>query len=672
MRWAAVLAAVIMVLPAAAQAAPFGERPFQELPGDEVATCLQATGTPGGLALYRPHGIDLLSANADVAARHERVEIGPLGTCAETVVASSGAAVVAGWRPHGRGVRAVVRDPGGAFGTSVSLGSSEVFLPALAVAISPGGHAVVAWAEGRGSIYDNEPRMRVVAARRAPGGAFGPAEQLSEWEYTSSYGVADVRAGIDASGVATVVWARGLRSHHELAAVWAATAAPGAGFAPRRLTGAAISDRPALAVAPDGWALVAHNSYGGTRAYERRPGATEFARLASIPGDLIQGPPAVAVREGGGGIVAWRTDPYLPTAGVRAAVRAGPGPFGAPQDVAQQPGTVGSVFSRVARRANEPPGDFGRADLGAALALDGRALLAWTARRSEPSTAMTTHVASGTLAGGFDAPAALGGTLRDVNGVAPLFLPDGRAALAWTDNHGPGAESPPSGGGRLHLAVEGASPRPQPAPPRLTLSARRTQRIHATRSPRMVGECDRPCDLRVLVGSERGFPSFTLRANRPTRIPLPSIYEGLPTGAVRVPVLVSASGATPVARRTLRIRVVLRPPRPVPAPLDVRAERDGNAIVVRWRSAAAASGTTYRVTGLLRRSAIDDSPLDSRAWRTVPGADGPGSWPDYPELEKSNGYGSSRAATMTAGGTTTCSRPSADTRRHRLRARGRD
>ena len=333
--------------------------------------------------------------------------------------------------PMAAGVRAVVRDPGGAFGTSVSLGSSEVFCRRWPWRFRL---AAMPWWRGRrrGSIYDNEPRMRVVAARRAPGGAFGPAEQLERVGVHVLVRGRRRESGIDASGVATVVWARGLRRTTSWRRSRAATAAPGAGFAPRRLTGAAISDRPALAVAPDGWALVAHNSYGGTRAYERRPGATEFARLASIPGDLIQGPPAVAVREGGGGIVAWRTDPYLPTAGVRAAVRAGPGPFGAPQDVAQQPGTVGSVFSRVARRANEPPGDFGRAGLGAALGAGrpgaaGVDRATFGAQHGDDDSRRVRHARRR-----FDAPAALGGTLRDVNGVAPLFLP-GRTRRACMD-----------------------------------------------------------------------------------------------------------------------------------------------------------------------------------------------------------------------------------------------
>ena len=34
------------------------------LPDNEQATCLRATGTPGALALFRPHGTELFAESA--------------------------------------------------------------------------------------------------------------------------------------------------------------------------------------------------------------------------------------------------------------------------------------------------------------------------------------------------------------------------------------------------------------------------------------------------------------------------------------------------------------------------------------------------------------------------------------------------------------------------------
>jgi hypothetical protein len=171
----------------AAQAAPLAELPFEPLPSRAVATCLRATGTPSGLAIFGPISVrssstDLLAAGPGGTTRTARVDFGALVDCAGVAIAPSGAAVVAGavTRPEDHAeVRAVVREPGGAFALPLTLGDADVDEPAVAAAVSSSGHAVVAWMQSRGDTSEGEARFRIVAARRSPGGAFGAFQRLS-------------------------------------------------------------------------------------------------------------------------------------------------------------------------------------------------------------------------------------------------------------------------------------------------------------------------------------------------------------------------------------------------------------------------------------------------------------------------------------------------------------
>jgi hypothetical protein len=193
--------------------------------------------------------------------------------------------------------------------------------------------------------------------------------------------------------------------------------------------------RATLAVAPDGRAVAAYEGVDSVRAYERAPGAARFT--TALPPQQ-GGAPVVAVRDGGGALIAWRSDGRDPTAGFVATVRTAAGPFGQPQEIAPDVSTFSAfdgLFYAFSGSGPFPPPDDGNAALKVALAPDGRALLAWGGGE-QSRAAVTPRIAAGTLDAGFGTPQRLGGPVRDANGVAPLFLADGRAALAWTDNSG--------------------------------------------------------------------------------------------------------------------------------------------------------------------------------------------------------------------------------------------
>ena len=216
--------------------------------------------------------------------------------------------------------------------------------------------------------------------------------------------------------------------------------------------------RPALAVAGDGRALLVYgDTVDGPVTFERPPGGA-FARVAVGGRDGAEWP-AVALRRGGGAVIAWKgfgENVYAVRRSARTA-------FGAVERVAGESSSpFGLVYAELVGSSpfGARPYDADNAQLAAALAPDGRALLAWA-----EGTPARPWLASGTLSGGFGAPQRLGSPLRDANGVVPLFLAGGRAAVAWTDNAGLGSQRDlPRGGGRLHLAVDGAPRTAGPAP----------------------------------------------------------------------------------------------------------------------------------------------------------------------------------------------------------------
>jgi hypothetical protein len=616
-----------LALAPSASAAPLNELPFQALPERGPAACLRGTGVAGGLALFGPPGsADLWQASGSATARGERARLGLHPQCA-AVAESGGAAVAAALvsEDDRNEVRAALRDPGGAFGLPMRL-STGPYPHDVSAAVARDGSAVVAWTERRGELVATRQRLRVVVARRLPGGGFGAPEPLTGWWTVYGLGVPNPQVGVDSSGTVSVAWSQATGRRSLLERVHVAVAAPGAPFTRRRLgAGSYFSADANLAVAPDGWSLVVHGSdESGLAVFERGPGAERFTRVL-IPqaSDAYDGAgdPAAAIGAGGGAVVAWRLGPAGVGGGVAAMTRAPGGAFGAPEivDRARRQGS-GESFAVVLAGGGSPPVDNDADRLGVALGSDGRALIAWLAtRRGMPTT--RARAAVGVLGGAFEPAQDISRSLRDAEAVAPLFLPEGRAGVAWIDNAGlsfsPTFNQRGEYDGRLHLAVEGA-PAPVSATPRLRLRAARVQRLFASEPVRVTARCDRPCDV---LGAVRGSGevSVTLPTGSGTELELPrgGIFEPRDArhGRLIVEVRAAEPGGRAAARRTVRVRVVRRPPLPLRRPLDVRARRRGDAIVVRWRTAAPARRMYFSLLGHRQREPRD---LTSLATAFVP------------------------------------------------------
>jgi hypothetical protein len=352
--------------------------------------------------------------------------------------------------------------------------------------------------------------------------------------------------------------------------------------------------------------LLAYDEINALHVLERAPGAAGFTKVLRREGWA----PAVAVRPGGGAVVAWRTSPEDSTAGVGAATRASGGPFTAQHAIVPDAESSGFSVGFFAITTGGPPVDYGPS-LRAALAPDGRALVAWTSPRRETDVA---RVAAGTLSSGFGRPARLGGPVREVDGVAPLFLADGRAALAWIDNAGSGW-----GGtsGRLHVAVESAPAQAEPAAPHVTILAPR-QRLFPGQPLRAAVHCDRACDLRAtLLGRSEDSGPEIRSVPRGGTVQLE--LSGWKGSRPRVHVRASAPGGRRFVAVSRRVSVVRRPPLPFPQLVDVRAVRRGRAIVVSWGTTLPGRRVFFSVLATRKRGPGLGLFDDLRAYGTLTG-----------------------------------------------------
>ena len=605
-----IVLALLLVAPASASAAPLNELPFTAMPDRSAAGCLEATGVKGEIALLGPYtrqrsAIDLLTVSGSGVEPRERLELGRLLECPAIAADRGGAAIAAGTALEGRfdvEARAALREPGGAFAAPLALGRSA----SPAVAVDPSGGAVVAWA----TVARRTGRIRL--ARRAPGAGFGPAVTISRFD-VGEFPSIELAAGMDAAGNATLLWARELPSEGPgvsgSARVEVATVPPSGAPAIQRLARTSSYDvRPRLAVARGGGAFVVFeaNRKGVPIVFER-PAGGSFARVAlsgAPEGRPYRTTPVVALGEDGGAVVAWRAGTFDSTSGIEAVTRAAGGSFGPVTTVAPPPplryygdGDGWLAINPFDPRSGPPIGD--EPELEVALSDDGRVLVGWRSTAgSLPLQTAVAHAATGRLGGTFDSPQTLGAPMRRTTDLAALFLADGRAALAWTDN------ARFTRDGRLHVAVESAAPQPAAPAPRLTVEAPRRQRLYASQGVRLTARCDAACDLRAAVRDRNGISNATtatlLKAGT---IRLRPFHER--AGRARIVVQATAPGGDGAVERTLRIRIARRPSPPFQAPLDVRARRDGDAIVVKWRTAGPAKRQSFVVVGVRKRRDLD-------------------------------------------------------------------
>jgi hypothetical protein len=601
---------VALALPSGATAATLNELPFQALPDRQGAGCLRPTGAAGGLSLFgRPGATDLWRTGGNGTARGERVRLGRHAQCG-AVAEAGGAAVAAALvsAAEQNVVRAAARDAGGAFGPAVDL-SRGPNPQDVAAAISPAGHAAVVWTERRGEPGDARQRLRVVVARRQPGQGFGAPEPVAGWWTTRTFDEPDPEVALDANGNVFVVWSQSVAPRRFESRAHVAVATPGAAFARQALAlGANLSAHARVGVAPDGWSVVVQTAReGGIAVFERPPGAARFTTVdvprRSDAFDTVE-EPAVAVAAGGGAVVAWRTDPASLGHGVAAMTRAPGGAFTTPQVLAGNR-TLESGNAVIVVFGGAPPLDTDSDRLRVALGPGRRALLAWTTAHGGVPT-YRARSATGLLGGRFDPTEDVPRSLRDVEAVAPLFLDDGRAALAWVDNDSltltTTFERRGEDDGRLHLAIEGAAV-PAAEAPALRLRAARVQRLFPSDPVRVTATCDRPCDL---LGAIRGADDVSVTTASTAELELPRSsmfeFEDPVTGELKLNVRAAEPGAAAVTRRSLRVRVVPRPPLPLRRPLDVLARRRGGEITVRWRTAGPARRMYFSVYGQRSRS----------------------------------------------------------------------
>src|SRR3954470_9328625 len=312
--WGVALA-LALLMPAAAEAAPFGELPPMTVKSPGV--CLRATGAPGEVARWAADGAEIVQATASGFGASVHVKLGQsYGECPVAIAQASGAAVVLQSLEEGIGV--AVRDPGGSFGPVQTLGTRDAPIDDPAAAVTPRGDVVVGWTEK--VLVKSEIRARLLVARRPAGGTFGaPIELQAPKHY--DFARPRLALGMQDDGTVVALWSEGADGPR--ARLRAAVAPPGAPFGPSQVVTPLLELAAfSVTVAPDGRALALASEPTRSLVFERPPGGT-FARVADLRDASFFGAPAAALRPDGAAIVAWQDL----DAQVVVLRRDGPGPF---------------------------------------------------------------------------------------------------------------------------------------------------------------------------------------------------------------------------------------------------------------------------------------------------------------------------------------------------------
>lgn len=546
----------------------------------------------------------------------------------------SGHAIVAGGARARSGavIRAALAGPGGGFGAPVDIGRTESSSTKVATAVSPRGDAVVAWSltrPVRGRRF--AVRTRIVAAVRPAGAAFGRPQFLTRWRRSTFRSGTTVSAGMDSGGMATVAWAQPMPDRGSISSLFrvvAAAAPPGGAFEPAQVIARPVQDveRVALAVAPDGRALLAHDGQERIQVYERAPGEAGFDRVRRLRSrrDAWQDP-SLAMAPDGSAVVAWRGNEAAGSEDVLVASRRGTGSWTSPVAVQtkHEDRTVIVDIVSIAFGGDRPapPDDGDNTGVGAAIAPDGRYLVSWGAERRGPfgDRPLAARMVQGQAGSAPSGAETAGCPCRAVNGIAPLALAGGELLLAYTDN----VTRTLSFGveiarrfGRLHLAEPGP-PGTGPAPPRLTVRAPRGRTLAYGDALRFRVGCDRPCDLRAFVVGDRdrgcGLAVATLPQAGTTGLTIkPALDEHLAPpagGRSRIVVYGFAPNGRTFVSRAVPIELRRKPLRPLPRLLDLRAVRRGRSVVVTWQTDRPARRVRFEaVQQLSRRRGVPITP----------------------------------------------------------------
>lgn len=592
-------------LPAAPAIAQWGEAP---LAGAEGERCGSVAGDGWIAALdRRARAVVLWRTGPNGAA----AEAGRLAlpaaafSCPVVSVAADGSALVAVevLRPQRRLLIARRRGAGPlALTAQIRVDGRTSVLAGAAAA--PGGSGVVVWSESR---YRNPGARVAVTATRFTAGAdiaLSPEQLVAPTDVREDFVDPLVAAGVDAAGGAVVAWTvprpaqrRGRVSG--LAALDVAIAPPEAPFGAARRV---MEDRQdvadlALAVAPDGRALLAHDGTGGVEVHERAPGGA-FAPLVTY-GVVPDAPPtarrpAVALAADGSAIVAFRNGD-----GIDVAMRAGAGPLAAPVTVGRDTRALrGLGFGFGVGFGGRPRVMRDEESVDAVVVPGGDAVVTWLAAAAHRGGPYHAEVAT-SKRGTFGSSAVVGGVVREVRAVAPLLDAAGPGVL-WADDRGTDF-SDGAGDALLHLARPGLALQ-DPPPPSVEVAGHR-RALFPTQPLRLVLRCPASCEVRasipprresgdrsVAVGGRRGAGRVTLLL-RPSETPQLARRSGV------LPVVLDAAapGGARATHRTVRLAVRRRPLPPFRAPLDLAARRRGDDVVVTWRTDGPARRMTYVV-----------------------------------------------------------------------------
>lgn len=312
---------------------PAALSPGPALPPQPARVALAADGT-GWAAWMRPArgGTQVVAARRGPDGRFGAPVVvsppGDLGSYPDVAVAADGSALVV-WVPQSPGpdpLRARGVTPDGGRGPVLTVSARDASVAAPALAVTPGGDAVVVWRQDLGA---SGP---VFASVRTKGAPFTPPRRVSAANVYAD----QIDVAVDPRGRATAVWAQaaGANGVPRAAAAW--TSGRGRPFGPVQVVSAPGVEAIGAGVAVDGrgtaltaWVGVPPDGQAGASVAQAatRPAGGRFGPSRTL--DRAQGPvsferPAVAVAADGRAVAAWERD--LPTG--RSEVRAAVGPAG--------------------------------------------------------------------------------------------------------------------------------------------------------------------------------------------------------------------------------------------------------------------------------------------------------------------------------------------------------
>jgi hypothetical protein len=582
-----------------ASAAPFVPQAASPLHHPD---CLAATGAPGELvhALSEDtQGMELLHAGPDGISPGQRLTFGDPAHPSNTVVIPDDCVSVSA-RPDGSALAAAAvraadgsqriavasRAAGGSFGAPATvtdpIASDELSL--VTAVLDDAGDALVAWDEG------DDRRSRIRAMLRPAGGAFGAPVVLSapgERPFT-------LEAGLGAGGEPIVAWSD-YRTATRLGVEDPVRAS--IGFGPAQTIGTVpAAGNPALAVAPDGRALIVLPRRDAIAVSERPPGGAFGAPVvvAKAP-DPLTSLVAAAIEPGGAAAVLWSGW----TLGATGMVtRAGAGAFGAP--VTLQRAAAKRVPPAALFPYYEPVYDrFGLAvtqyfSLGTSLTISaGDAVATWLGR----AKASLGAVAAATV------PLA-GGPVERSRLVGPLGFQDalqfptvtGDAGVGWLEDTGRGI--------RLRTAARGIAPPDDAAVPRVTVRRLGPAVVKWSSDLRLRVTCSAACDVTALSPSAGVGGRLALdKAGHGTLVISP-FQEGAVAplhGRARVRLVYGPPGTLHPRVRTVSVKLRVRSTPRLPHVIALKAVRRGDDVRVTFRLRRATGWVSFYATGAAER-----------------------------------------------------------------------